>query len=236
MPPVSMTSVWQAARIASGVANLMVFAIQVPDDDARLDQLEQQDQRCEQDQQRDRRLLAQAPPPVPGRSSGGSPRRRVTLCCRRRMSQPPTMTTMTMIPPLDDGAEVGVDAEEDQVLADEREDERGGERAEQAAPAPREAHAAEHDGGDGGERVVRGDRRADAGRHRQGEAATRREQPGQHVRRDLRPLDLDAAPERRQPVAADRVQRQAQARAAERQPDHRDDDDEDDERPWAGGR
>ena len=31
MPPVSMTSVWLAARIASGVANLMVFAIQVPD-------------------------------------------------------------------------------------------------------------------------------------------------------------------------------------------------------------
>ena len=72
------------------------------------------------------------------------------VCCRRRMSQPPTMTTMTMIPPLDDVAVVGVDAEEDQVLADEREDERGGERAEQPALAPREAHAAEHDGGDGG--------------------------------------------------------------------------------------
>ena len=65
---------------------------------------------------------------------------------------------------------------------------------------------------------------ADAGARVERQAAHRGEQPGERVGRDLRPPDRDAAPERREPVAADRVDRQAEARAAERDPDHGHDD------------
>ena len=71
---------------------------------------------------------------------------------------------------------------------------------------------AEHDRRDAFERVRARNGRADRRARRQGEAANRREQPGEHVREDLRPADRHPAPERRELVAADR--RRSTGRAA----------------------
>ena len=81
------------------------------------------------------------------------------------------------------------------------------DRSGDAAAAAGEAHAAEDDRRDAEQRVGAGHRRPDPGGRRQREAAECREQAAEHVGEDLGPADRNAAPERGQPVAADRVQR-----------------------------
>ena len=77
---------------------------------------------------------------------------------------------------LRDGREVGVDVEEGHVGADQLEDDDGHDRADDAAPAAGEAHAAQHDRGDAQQRVRARDRRPDAGAGGEREAAERGEQ------------------------------------------------------------
>ena len=69
-------------------------------------------------------------------------------------------------------------------------------------------------GGHAQQRVRPGHRRADPGARGQAQPGQRREQAGQDVGRDLRPADRDAAPEGRQPVAPDGVDRQAEPATA----------------------
>ena len=59
MPPVSMVSVWAAARMASGMANLTVLLIQRSLTMPGLQDLEDDDERDEQDDERDDGPVAQ---------------------------------------------------------------------------------------------------------------------------------------------------------------------------------
>ena len=85
--------------------------------------------------------------------------------------------------------------------------------------AAAEHHAAEHDGRDAGEQIRAGDRRADAGAHGQRQPAHRGEQAGQCVGDDLGARDRHAAAEGRELARADGVDRKAEPRALERDPD-----------------
>ena len=123
---------------------------------------------------------------------------------------------------LGDGREVRVDVRNVMSVRMSWQDDDGDDRAEDAAPAAGQADAAEDDRGHAQQRVRP---RAPACRCpvlavRPGRASAAN-RPGQRVGDDLRPADGDAAPERGQLVAADGVDRQAEPRAPERDPDQR---------------
>ena len=89
MPPVSIVSVWQAARIASGHGGAQDRRpAQFGADDARLDDLEDDDERDEQDEQRDDRLVAEQAGPGARAPAVRLPERRGR---RRSCAAPPDL-------------------------------------------------------------------------------------------------------------------------------------------------
>ena len=96
---------------------------------------------------------------------------------------------------------------------------------------PARLDAADHDGRHAEEQVRPRNRLSDPGARREREAAERGEEAGESVRDDLRPRHVHAAAERGQLVRADGVQREAEARTAQRDPDQADDDQQDHQRP-----
>src|SRR5437773_1875282 len=112
---------------------------------------------------------------------------------------------------LGDDREVRVHVEERHVASDQLQDQHGDDRAEDSAAAASEADAAENDRRDAGQRVRPRDRGSDAGARGEAEPRERGEEAGQRVRGDLGAPDAHPAPERGEPIAADRVDRQAEA-------------------------
>ncbi len=152
MPPVSIVSVWHAARIASGMAARTVTPTQLGVDGARLDELEGDDEQDEQHAQRQQRPVTEEPPPgaegQPGRSPAGRRGLRGHRRVLRRASRLPSMTTPIRIEALDDGRQVRVDVEEREVRPDQGQDRDRDDRPDHPAPPAGEAHATEHDGRD----------------------------------------------------------------------------------------
>ena len=223
MPPVSMVSVWAAARMASGMANLDDVADPALVDDARLEELQEQHEPEQEEDERDHRAVAEHPAHVDHLSPGALARglrepghdRRL-----RRATRAPTRTTATMMRPSMTWATLGSIDIKRQVLARQSQDEDGHDGTDQPTPAASEADTAEHDCGHAGQQVRTLDGGADAGVHGQDEPAHGGEEPGQRVGRDLGAIDRDAAAEGRQAVRSDRVHRQTQTRSPERDPDH----------------
>ena len=138
----------------------------------------------------------------------------------------PSITTMTMMVPSMIVVTFGSTDRKVRSLRTSRRMKTATIGPSRSAPAAAERDAAEDDGGDAREQVGAGDRRADAGAAGQHQAAHRREKPGERVGDDLGPVHGDAAPERGEVVAADGVDREAEARAAKRDPDDAEADDE----------
>ena len=167
------------------------------------------------------------------RPSGGGPRGGRAFAHGERLlmaMKAPSITTTTMIAPSTIVGDVRIDREQRQVGADQAQDEDRHDRSDQPAAAAAERDAAEHDRRDAGQQIRAGDRRADAGAHGQRQAAHRGEKPGQRVGDDLGARHGDAAAERGELAAADGVDRQAEARAPERNPDDAEADEEQDQR------
>ena len=189
MPPVSMVSVWQAARIASGMAKRMVVLAQ-----------------CRADRPGTRRPGGSPPAPAAGRCSGmiGRSRsmRRQSMRpvaprgggrggghigrFRRRVRYAPIMTTTTMITPWMMVVRLGSTRRKVRSVRIRDEDVDRDDGAEQAAATADEADPAEDDGRHALQRVGAGDRGPDAGGHRQRQAAAGGEDAGDRVRRDPR--------------------------------------------------
>ena len=93
------------------------------------------------------------------------------------------MTTPMRMTPWATVARLVLMLQEGHVGPDERQDEDGHDRAEDAAPAAGQADAAEHDRGHAQQRVGPGHRRADAGAGGQAQARQRGEQARQRRRR-----------------------------------------------------
>ena len=167
MPPVSIVSVWQPARIASGTAARSVTAQEVGAEDPRPGELAGDQQDHEQDEQRDDRPVPEQALPA-GQRQPLAPRRHAAgrlahPRCRRSWTRLPTMTTPMRIDALDDDGEVGVEPQERHVGPDQLEDRDRDERPDDAAPAAGEADPAEDDRRDAQQRVRPGHRRPDAG-------------------------------------------------------------------------
>ena len=128
MPPVSIVSVCAAARMASGMANLMVLLDPALVDDARLEQLEDDDEPEQQDDERDERLVAQQRRDAhrgeqAGAASAGS---RLDAAHARRLrsaTAAPHEHDGDHDEPFDDLGDVGVDRQEREVLTREAQDE-----------------------------------------------------------------------------------------------------------------
>ena len=122
MPPVSMVSVWQAARIASGIANRIVDRDPARRHDPRLGDLQHETSSAEQQKQRHQRPVADArhaPSASADRSrAAGDAGGHASL--RRRVSVRPDHDHDHHDHALDDGREVGLHAKEEQVGADQR--------------------------------------------------------------------------------------------------------------------
>ena len=117
-----------------------------------------------------------------------------------------------------------LDVEHEQQVADRAEHQRAEDRADRAARAAEQRHAAQHHGGDRIQRVgaaVGGRRLARIGDEREEEPGDRREQARQRVRDELGATDRHAGHVRGDLGRSDRVDRAADDRAPERQPhDH----------------
>ena len=164
MPPVSIASVWQPARIASGIAARMVKPTQVGLTVPGCDELEDHDE--------DERAAPSAgsaadrgtAPPASRRACGrrvstgpAAARHRRTRRIEMRL---PNITTPMRISALDGRRQVGIDAEQGQVGPDQlRGSTHRHDRPDDAAASAGEADAAEHDRGHALERVRTRDRR-----------------------------------------------------------------------------
>ena len=188
MPPVSIVSVWQAARIASGTAARIADADPIRADGPRLDDLEDHDEDDQQAAERHERPIAEQPAPAVegepraptrhGRDVGGHTR------VLRMATTLPNMTTPMRIAPWRTVARFGGMFEQRHVRLDEGEDEDREDRAGDATTAAREAHATEDDRRNAEQRVVPRDRRPDARWSRSGQAhRTPRTVPSAHRRR-----------------------------------------------------
>ncbi len=202
--------------------------------DARLQDLQGGHQQEQQEEQRDDRVVAhqaagpeQAPMAHPSRSSAAQS----SSCPSSPQGHHRTDEhDRDHDEALDDLGHVGVDREQRQVLAREAQDEDGDDGPHQAASAAGQADAPEDDGGDAGQRygpwmgvpmpvpIVSTNPPIAAKR------------PASAYEPDLGPVHRHAAAEGRQPVGADGVEGEPEARSTQRDPDDAEGADEQEQR------
>ena len=164
----------------------------------------------------DRAACAAATPattPTAGRTREKLSWRARVICGLRAMStNPPIITIDHDQGPLDHLAEIGIDIEENQIRRDQGQHECRHHRPDHSAASAGQTDAADDDRGQSAERVIDpGERRPDSGGHGQAQAADRTEQAGEDVGGKARAIDVDAAAESRDAIAADRVELQSRA-------------------------
>ena len=222
MPPVSIVIVWQAAMMASGIANRIVLATQSGVTIPGCTICSTMTSSAEQQEQRDERAVAH-----PGARHGERgllrgrwpPRRSCVL--RRSVTYAPSMTTTTMITPwmtVENAGSTPRKSRSARIRPRMKMPMIGPSRPPRppARLTPPSTMAATLRS-----RYGPGTGCADAGARGQRQATERGEEAGECVRDDLRPRHVHAAAEGRQLVRADGVQRQPEPRPPQRDPDQR---------------
>ena len=164
MPPVSMVSVWQAASIASGMANLDRVAEPSAGSGCRAaGSPARAISASSSSDQRDQRAVHHQPPSA--RQQGRRVSRHGHGVRPRVARTAPNITTATMIVPSMMAATLGsTDSSVRSIRTSRRTKTARIGPKKPAAPAAQH-HAAQHDGRDRGQQVGPGDRLADAGAH-----------------------------------------------------------------------